>query len=52
MLKRIVILLQLHKNTICKEMEADYGAICSQKIEAILGLNGCCCGLLRAFDTF
>ena len=50
MLKGIAgLLLQLHKKTVCKEVEADYGALYQQKIKGILGPSSCCRGLLRAF---
>ena len=49
MLKGIVGLLQLHKKTVCKEVEADYGALYQQKIKGILGPNSCRRVLLRAF---
>lgn len=48
MLKGIVGLLQLHKNTACKEVEADYGALYQQEIKGILRPNSCCRGLLWA----
>ena len=50
MLKGIVGLLQLHKKTVCKEVEADYGALTQQKVKRILGPNSCCRCLLRTLS--